>query len=310
MNAPSGGGPSRPLSAKVLAVDANLMLAMDARRFLCAMQELTEGTLVATHQVMIEAWNKCTETSAKAAGNFVRHQFFEGSLDAADVQSEIDRQAMRRTLGWRRWAEAEKASNDAAWQQVPRPEQALALQTQLLTSSGAFTVKRNRAQDAMVVAEAILAGVDAIASHNLNTILHEVLNEWLADQKGKGHPLMQNVQTPFILKPDTAMQRRRLETEAGELGWAACQWAAGACLPKEPLDGRRLDFILRRFLGHVGEGGLPAAAASGLECLSALQQAKPDDWMNALASQRAHRTQRAEDRRLAAVESIGAFDRT
>ena len=78
MNAPSGGGLSRPLSAKVLAVDANLMLAMDARRFLCAMQELTEGTLVATHQVMIEAWDKCTETSAKAAGNFVRHQFFEG----------------------------------------------------------------------------------------------------------------------------------------------------------------------------------------------------------------------------------------
>ncbi len=63
------------------------MLAMDARRFLCAMQELTGGTLVATHQVMIEAWDKCTETSAKAAGNFVRHQFFEGSLDAADVQS-------------------------------------------------------------------------------------------------------------------------------------------------------------------------------------------------------------------------------
>ena len=71
MNAPSGGGLSRPLSAKVLAVDANLMLAMDARRFLCAMQELTGGTLVATHQVMIEAWDKCTETSAKAAGNFV-----------------------------------------------------------------------------------------------------------------------------------------------------------------------------------------------------------------------------------------------
>ena len=304
IDAAAGGGQRRTLSAKVLAVDANLLLGMDARRFLCAMQELTGGALLATHQVMAEAWDKCTETSAKAAEHFVRHHFFEGKLDAAAMQAEIDRQAMRNTLGWRRWAQGEKARNDAAWQQAQRPDDALVLQTQLLTSSGAFTLKRNRAQDALVVAEAILAGVDAIASHNLNTILHEVLNEWLADQKDKGHPLLQNDQAPFILKPDAAMQRRRLETGAGDLGWAACRWAAGACLPKDPSDERRFDFILRRFLEHIGDGGLPVAAASGLEWLSALQQAKPQGWTDDLAAQRAHRTQRAEDRRLAVVKSM------
>lgn len=62
----TGQADVRP-SAKCMAVDANLMLAMDVRRFLCAMQEVTGGSVMVAERVFHEAWERCAEVSAKSA---------------------------------------------------------------------------------------------------------------------------------------------------------------------------------------------------------------------------------------------------
>ena len=49
----------RPVEASRIALDANLMLAVDARRFLCVMQEMTGGHIWITEQVWRETWGRC-----------------------------------------------------------------------------------------------------------------------------------------------------------------------------------------------------------------------------------------------------------
>ena len=292
---------ARP-SAKRMAVDANLMLAMDVRRFLCAMQEVTGGSLLVTQRVFHEAWERCAEVSAKPAKRTVAHQAVGGHNVEGPVK-RVEFLTKKLTIGWRDWAMAERQkAADAAWQYVERGPLATSLQMRLLTSSQAFRGK-SRYGDSLAVAEALENGADLIASNNFDSILHEVLNEWILAQHHEGDELLQHVQAPFILRPDSAVKRRIWELGEPVQGWSVCQWALSACLPKSIEDEGLVDTVARRFLSNISKGGLAHSASDALEFLDDVQAEHPSGWLAVLNPQRAVRTQSAEDRRLTSIEA-------
>lgn len=291
-------------SARVLAVDANLMLAMDARRFLCAMQELTGGVLVVTERVFKESWEKCADVAAKPAERAVLRKADESGRGRWDADAQIERLTMQHTVGWRHWVEAERTNENAAWHYRKSSGHALNLQMRLLTSSRAFKGE-SRFGDSLAVAEAMETGAHAIASNNFGSILQDVFNEWLFAKKHlDGDQWFQNVQVPFILGREAAVERRVLEVGACSPGEAVCRWALGACLPKVTEDENVINAVLRRFLGNMGKGGLAHAAGDAADFLNALQNDVPAGWVADLNPQRATRTQGAEDRRLASVAEV------
>ena len=291
---------ARP-SAKRMAVDANLMLAMDVRRFLCAMQEVTGGSVLVTQRVFHEAWERCAEVSAKPAKRTVAHQTV-GGCNAEGAGRRVENLTNKLTIGWRNWATEERQKEKAAWQYGERGQLAAGLQMRLLTSSQAFKGK-SRYGDSLAVAEALENGADLIASNNFGSILHEVLNEWLLAQRLEGDKSLQHVQVPFILRPESAVKRRIWELGEPVQGWSVCQWALSACLPKSIDDERLVDAVVRRFLSSISKGGLAYSASDALEFLDNVQVAHPSGWLAVLNPKRAVRTQSAEDRRLASVNA-------
>ena len=296
-----------------IALDANLMLAVDARRFLCAMQEMTGGHIWATEQVWREVWGACVATCHRAARRSVQSGLRRGTLaEDVDARKMIVDMGVANVTAMRHWLEDERRRNDRAWEYVASPESSSVLQLELL-DSGALTDNKNKHKDALVVAEAALAGAHIVSSDNLRTIRHGVLNAWLADRKAEGHPLVQSVQIPFVLDPDaTAYAKCRYlgEEEHGRklsgadesfgrryLGWtlAACRPADAANMPLH-----RLEAIVRRFVTNVQRAGLVAVGGSIAETLDSMG---PDEREFQLrhAGGRAERTRASEDRRLAAV---------
>ena len=192
---------ARP-SAKRMAVDANLMLAMDVRRFLCAMQEVTGGSLLVTQRVFHEAWERCAEVSAKPAKRTVAHQAV-GAHNAEGTVKRVEFLTRKLTIGWRNWAMSERQkAEEAAWQYE------------------------------------------------------------------ETDPL-----------------------------------ALSACLPKSIADEKQVDTVACRFLSNISKGGLAHSASDALEFLNDVQAEHPSGWLAVLNPPRAVRTQSAEDRRLASVES-------
>ena len=280
------------------------MLAVDARRFLCAMQEITGGHIWVTEQVWREVWGACVATCHRAAKRSVRSALRSGVIaEGVDSRKMIVDMGVANVAAMRQWLDDERRRNDRAWEYVASPEASGALQLELL-DSGALTDNKNKHKDALVVAEAALAGACVISSDNLRTIRHGLLNAWLADRKAEGHPLLQKVQTPFVLDPDeTAYAKCHHLGEADQrFGQQYLAWALAACRPVDaanmPLG--QLNGIVHRFTANIQRAGFIAVGGIIAETLDGLS---PDEREFHLrhAGDAADRTRASEDRRLAAV---------
>ena len=285
-----------------MALDANLMLAIDARRFFCAMQELTGGSVLLGDQAYQETWHRSAETGRRAAERTVEHWVAESGQDwsAAD-HARTEDLAWANTRGWRRWMADERERNDAVWYYAGSPREADKLQSAIL-GTGALTDNRKRAQDAMVVAEAILSGAHMVASDNLRSIRHTVLNQWLERRKASGDPMLKHTPLPFVLDPDAAVDYRCASVAPNDpTGRLALRWAIGACAPNSSVPASQYDNILRRFLDNLYSAGARVTAQTAADHLTDQQALHPNTWMDALIAQSplAHRTRDAEDRRLA-----------
>ena len=279
------------------------MLAVDARRFLCAMQEMTGGQIWATEQVWREVWGACVATGHRAAKRSVQAAVRRGTIAAGAASGRIVDMGVANVAAMRQWLDDERRRNDRAWEYIASPEASGALQLELL-DSGALTDNKNKHKDALVVAEAALAGARIISSDNLRTIRHGVLNAWLADRKAEGHPLLQKVQTPFVLDPDETAYAKchHLGQENQRFGRQYLEWALAACRPAEAasLPTARLNAITRRFAANIQRAGLLAVGGGIAETLDSMT---PDEREFHLRHARsaAERTRASEDRRLAAV---------
>jgi len=287
-----------------IALDANLMLAVDARRFLCAMQEMTGGHIWATEQVWREVWGACVATCHRAAKRSVHSLLRRGAIaEGVDSRKMIVDMGAANVAAMRQWLEEERQRNDRAWEYVPSPEASSLLQLELLDSE-ALTDNKNRHKDALVVAEAALAGAHIVSSDNLKTIRQGVLNAWLADRKAEGHPLLQNVQTPFVLDPDeTAYAKCRHLGQANDsFGQQCLEWALAACRPTDAanMQANRLHGIIRRFAANMQRAGFIAVGNSITETLDGMLPGEREFNLRH-AGGAAERTRASEDRRLAAV---------
>ena len=248
------------------------MLAVDARRFVCAMQELTNGHVWATEQVWREVWGACVATSHRAAKRTVQSLLRGGALaEGIDSRKLIVAHSAANVAAMRHWLEEERNRNDRAWEYVPSPPSSELLQLELLDSN-ALTDNQNRHKDALVVAEAALAGAHIVASDNLRTIRHGVLNAWLADRKAEGHPLLQRVQIPFVLDPDETVYAKCRQLATADVGRQCLDWTLAACRPNNPaeLSPMRLQGIVRRFAANIQGAGFIAVGRGIAEALDGM----------------------------------------
>lgn len=287
-----------------IALDANLMLAVDARRFLCAMQEMTGGHIWVTEQVWREVWGACVATCHRAAKRSVQSSLRRGAIaEGVDSRKMIVDMGVANVSAMRQWLEEERHRNDRAWEYVPSPEASGLLQLELL-DSGALTDNKNKHKDALVVAEAALAGAHIVSSDNLRTIRQGVLNAWLADRKAEGHPLLQKIQTPFVLDPDeTAYAKcRHLDQASQGFGRQCLEWALSACRPTDAanMPANQLNGIIRRFASNIQRAGFVAVGSSITEALDGMSPDERDFNLRHIGGS-ADRTRASEDRRLAAV---------
>ena len=277
------------------------MLAMDARRFLCAMQEATGGAVLVTERVWHETWERCVDACHKAARRTVLYSVCRGALsDGEAAERAVVAVAQANTVAMREWLEDERGRNDAAWQHAPSPHRSGELQLALLDSP-CFTDNRNRHADAQMVAEALLAGAQVVASHNLNSIRHAVLNEWLDERRGRADWKLQDIRVPFILDPDAAARARFRDLGAGRrFGDMCLDWALSACVPNEPssVSATRLEEIADRFTSNLATAGFAATAEAISGELAAMGARLLKERAVGMAESLAMRTRDAEDRRL------------
>ena len=277
------------------------MLAVDARRFVCAMQELTNGHVWATEQVWHEVWGACVATSHRAAKRSVQSLLRRKALaEGIDSRALIVARSAANVAAMRQWLEQERDRNDRAWEFVPSPPSSQLLQLELL-DSGALTDNKNRHKDALVIAEAALAGAHIIASDNLKTIRHGVLNAWLAERKAEGHPLLEQVQVPFVLDPDETAYAKCRHLARKDIGSQCLEWALAACRPNNPdLPVTRLQGIVRRFAANIQSAGFIAVGRAIVDALDDMS-ADEREFNLRHAGGTAERTRASEERRLAAI---------
>ena len=271
--------PAAKPTSNTLAVDADLLLHPATRRFLCAMQELSGGVLLATQATMRDAYERADELAALAAANLLRRLTPQG----APAPLLAAQEAARRTLVWRQWLLREKnRRSTASWRQGPALRQAVPLQAALLLRSHAFCAdEKGAGRHALGVAEALLHGAHGMALHPATPIRIEMLNEWLA-RPDDPRTLPPEPPVPFALTGDAAVLRRTRQTRQEDWGLSACRWAAGACPTEDHASSDTLNHALRHFLDGLAQGGLPATAEHAVHTLDALQQAQPQDWPETL----------------------------
>lgn len=289
---------------RIIALDANLMLTVDVRRLLCSMQEMTGGSVCVTQRVRHEAWWRCADTSLKAARRAEMRAREAAGIDpgaewGSAVHQRVLEVAERNAAGWRRWLHGESERDDGAWRYAGQPKDAAKLQLEVLASD-ALKDGPKKADDALVVAEAMLSGAHILASRDIGSLFHDILNDWAAEMKADGHPLFRNVPANFVMSPDAAAYRVCKDAGGRSIGNAGLRWAVAACRPNTDIQPDALDVNLRMFMQRTKEH-MPAVTSAVLSHLADMQAADPK-WHVAVKSYPlAPRTRAAEDRRLAEV---------
>ena len=240
-----------------IGVDANVMLAASVRRFLCAMQEDTDGEVVVVPQAWNETWWRCTDTGLKAARNEVYRSGKWRDADETRKREAVITIAEANEQGFRRWLEAERTRNDAAWKTVGEDPRAGRLHIELLDTP-IFSDNANRHRDAMVVAQCLLAGTNVVTSENFKTIDHDLLNRWTEEGIGQGRPEFENASIPFVLRVDEAVRRRLEEVRTVKLASCTKRWAIGVWRPEnaEERHPEELRQGLLRFTDQLVAGGM------------------------------------------------------
>ena len=120
------------------------MLAVDARRFVCAMQELTDGHVWATEQVWREVWGACVANSHRAAKRSVQSLLRRQALaEGIDSRQLIVVRSAANVAAMRQWLEEERDRNDRAWEYVPSPDE-----RELALRHAGSNAERTRASEA------------------------------------------------------------------------------------------------------------------------------------------------------------------
>lgn len=238
----------------VVVLDANLMLAIGIRRMLCAMQELTGGSTWITPKVWHETWRRCEAISLMAAHKGIRREKKLDSISHSVELSEVEERnandvAKRYADGWRKWMRGEASRTDSSWHLVKNVDGVHAMCSKVLKSGSLTGKKDGQENDALVIAEAMMSGAHILASHDIGTIQHDVLNAWVDKMKADRCHLFRNVPSNFAMKPDdlVAMVCKR-QGYSNTVGEAGLRWAVAACRPEKDFPPDTLADIIKRFM--------------------------------------------------------------
>lgn len=143
----------------------------------------------------------------------------------------------------------------------------------------------------------MLSGAHILASRDVGSMFHDVLNAWVAEMKAEGHPLFRQVPHNFIMTPDAASYLICKAAGGRSLGAAGLRWATAACRPNADVPPDVLNNNIRMFMQRTHEH-MPAFISATLSHLDSMQEIDPR-WHVAIKSYPlAHRTRATEDRRL------------
>ena len=191
-----------------IAVDANLLVRNAARRLILGTAELTGYGVIVPETADLMS----RQVYRKVRGNGARAQvMYEMIKEGKDIHSEEGAERLKNRLdlqeaGFARWLDTEPERNDGVLERGLRTEQTRKTAAALLAAGVVEDAEDTRfgtGEDPQVLAEALEAGAQWIASDNLKTIVVGAMERWLDKEQVMGRYM--HVPRPFILQADEAV---------------------------------------------------------------------------------------------------------
>lgn len=306
-------------TARAMGVDAQLLLRNAARRMLFGAAELggwnllvpiTAATMARTHYAKVIA-GRITRT--------VEDEVARGDQHITDAQLglRIYDALAQASIGFGRWLDTESQRNDRLFEIVERTRSAQGLAMELRRARVVEDENDTRWQigeDPFVLAEALEAGAHWIASGNFKTLNPAHMERWLDRAQAQGR--FPNVPRPFIIDPDTAIEKLLIAHEGPggprfDHTTVARALAHALSTPNHP--GATLTHrigIFSRFGSHLTEGGMgetgDAIRRWSISASEAAKNGKETEVWERIEEMRqivrtveVRRTREAEERRMA-----------
>ena len=250
-----------------LAIDANLLVRNATRRLMMGVAE------IAKFRVVIPATaahvGKQVYRKVRAGGERKRIEYemeLEGRPEKGGEATDKLTQALDNAeAGFAQWLESEPLRNDAMIEIAASNDRTRQVASALLLAEVVEDPDDRRfgtGEDPQVLAEALEAGAQWVASDNLHTISVDAMERWLDKEQAMGH--YQQVPRPFILRPDQAVETllRTAEPHAMANPWDAdtmhVALCAALCEANRPGVALRTQvWNLSRFADVTRKGGAP-----------------------------------------------------
>ena len=192
-----------------LAIEANLLVRNATRRLMMGVAE------IAKFRVVIPATaaevGKQVYRKVRAGGERKRIEYemeLQGRPEEDGEATDKLTQALDNAeAGFAQWLESEPLRNDAMIEIAARNDRTRQVASALLLAEVVDDPDDRRfgtGEDPQVLAEALEAGAQWVASDNLHTISVDAMERWLDKKQVMGH--YQQVPRPFILRPDQAVE--------------------------------------------------------------------------------------------------------
>ena len=313
-----------------LAIDANLLVRNATRRLMMGVAEVARFQVVIPATAAEVAKQVYRKVRAQDEKRRVEHDVdLRGAPENGKEASDQLAQALDNTqTGFAQWLDNEPLRNDAMIDIAASSERTREVASALLLAEVVDDPDDRRfgtGENPQVLAEALEAGAQWVASDNLHTISVDAMERWLDKEREMGHYLQ--VPRPFILRPDQAVEAllRVADPQAMADPWdadtmhiALCAALCEAKRPSAPLKAHISN--LSRFADETRKGGAPLTG--GLtgqwvrKAMRRLETQRDGEVASGLSELRSRipptaigKTRAAEDRRLI-LERTPRTDRT
>lgn len=250
-----------------LAVDANILVRNATRRLITGVAEVSGYAVV----VPATAGKSAKEVYRKViAAQKAREVEYESMRQGEPAEGEEARRRLTEKLdnaehGFAAWLESEPKVNSGMMETAESTQKTKDVASSLLLEEVVQDPKDERygtGEDPQVLAEALEAGAQWVASDNLSTISIDAMNRWLEKQQLMGNYL--EVPQPFILRPDEAVITLLRDSLPNLMGnpWTAdtTQVALCAAICESTNEAQTLEmrvWNLGRFGSGTRKGGAP-----------------------------------------------------
>ena len=202
-----------------IAIDAQIVLRNHARRIVCGMAEACGVDVILPETVVTMAKHHYATVCESYVTRTLewRNDIDGGPVDDEKMGLLIHDAVQRVAVGFGEWMDSEPQRNDALFTTAARTRRAQGLAMELARAGVVEDPEDRRwtvGEDPYVIAEALDAGAQWLASDNFETLKPEAMERWLDKVQKTGR--FMDAPRPFIISAEQALTT--MQTESPRLG--------------------------------------------------------------------------------------------